>query len=85
MHWHVPTYVKELRSFLGLAAYCRRFVKHFAVVDKPLTELLKKGMLYVWTQDHEVEFSTLKHLRSTAPVLALPDFNNTFCIKTDAC
>lgn len=97
VNWPSPTNIKELRGFLGLAGYYRKFVKHFAIVSKPLTELRKKGTLYVWTHDHEVTFRTLKHLLSTAqvlslkhllstaPVLSLIDFNKTFCIETDAC
>jgi hypothetical protein len=42
-------------------------------------------MLFVWTQDHELAFSTLKQALSSAPVLALPDFSKTFCVETDAC
>jgi hypothetical protein len=74
VNWPVPMNVKELRSFLGLAGYYRRFVKHFALIAKPLTELLKKGVLFIWTQDHELSFDTLKTSISSAPVLALPDF-----------
>jgi hypothetical protein len=85
LHWSSPTNVKELRSFLSLAGYYRRFVRHFAVIAKPLTDLLKKGTLYVWTSDHELAFSTLKQLLSSAPVLSLPDFSKPFCIETDAC
>ena len=76
----VPSNVKELRSFLGLAGYYRRFVRHFAIIAKPLTALLKKGVFYVWTQDQEISFNTLKQAVISSPVLALPNFNQPFAI-----
>jgi hypothetical protein len=50
--WPPPENVKELRSFLGMASYYRKFVKHFGWISKPLTNLLKKGEQYVWTTSH---------------------------------
>ena len=82
--WHVPQSVKELRSFLGLAGYYRRFVKHFGIISKPLTDLLRKGVVYVWTDSQDQAFSALKHALTTAPVLALPDFSRPFVVETDA-
>lgn len=82
--WPAPTSVKELRSFLGMAGYYRKYVKNFGLVSKPLTNLLKKGQVYVWTSDAETSFQTLKAALILAPVLALPDFAKPFELETDA-
>lgn len=82
--WPAPLLVKELRSFLGMARYYRKYVKNFGIMAKPLTNLLKKGELYVWTSETESSFQALKSALITAPVLALPDFSKPFEIETDA-
>lgn len=83
-NWPTPTNVKELRGFLGLAGYYRRFVKNFAAMAKPLTELLKKGTLFVWTCVTEEAFQNLQESLVSAPVLALPNFELPFVVETDA-
>ena len=67
-----------------MACYYRKFVRHFGLLSKPLTNLLRKGELYVWTQDHQNSFETLKKALITSPVLALPNFTKAFTIETDA-
>lgn len=83
-NWPVPTNVKDLRSFLGMAGYYRRFVAHFGMIAKPLTHLLTKGTQFLWTSETQTAFQTLKKALISAPVLALPNFSITFIIETDA-
>jgi hypothetical protein len=83
--WPTPTSVKDLRSFLGLAGYYRKFIKHFGIIARPLNDLLKKNNMFVWTGDHDVAFQTLKQALVKAPALALPNFTKPFMIETDAC
>jgi hypothetical protein len=82
--WPVPTNVKQLMSFLGLAGYYRKFVHHFGIISRPLTKMLKKGAVFVWTDDHDIAFNTLKSALISAPVHVLPDFSKKFCVQTDA-
>lgn len=82
--WPVPESVKQLRSFLRIGGYCRKFIRNYGVISKPLTNLLRKGVLFLWISEHEIAFQTLKLALVSAPVLALPDFSKEFILETDA-
>lgn len=83
--WPTPSNAKKVRSFLGLAGYYRKFVKHFGIIARPLFNLLKKGRPFVWTDDTQTAFSLLQQRLISASVLQLPDFSKPFVIDTDAC
>jgi hypothetical protein len=84
MDWKPPTTVRQIRSFLGLAGYYRRFIPDFSRIAKPMTELLKKGVKYEWSQKCEDAFHTLRQHLTTAPMLAQPDNTKPFEVYCDA-
>ena len=79
-----PKNQTDVRSFIGLANYYRRFVKDFAKIARPLNDLLKKDVMFVWSESCENAFQTLKERLTMAPILAFPDFEKEFILYTDA-
>ncbi|KAL0546686.1 hypothetical protein IC582_016598 [Cucumis melo] len=82
--WTRPSTVSEVRSFLGLAGYYRRFVENFSRIATPLTQLTRKGAPFVWSKACEDSFQNLKQKLVTAPVLTVPDGSSSFVIYSDA-
>ncbi|WVZ81144.1 hypothetical protein U9M48_028559 [Paspalum notatum var. saurae] len=76
--------VKEVRGFLGLAGYYRRFIESFSRIAKPMTSLLEKGVPFNWTKERQAAFDELKKRLTTAPVLTLPDLTKSFSVYCDA-
>jgi hypothetical protein len=77
-NWKPPTTVHQVCSFLGMAGYFCRFIPNFSKISKPITELLKNQVKFVWSLECEDAFQTLKNLLTTAPVLAQPDIEKPF-------
>ncbi|KAL0551924.1 hypothetical protein IC582_011017 [Cucumis melo] len=82
--WTRSSTVSEVRSFLGLAGYYRRFVENFSRIATPLTQLTRKGAPFVWSKACEDSFQNLKQKLVTAPVLTVPDGSGSFVIYSDA-
>jgi hypothetical protein len=84
LDWKPPTSVTQVRSFLGLAGYYRRFIPNLSKISKPITELLKKYNKYMWSKGCDDAFNTLKKLLTASPMLAQPDIAKPFDIYCNA-
>lgn len=80
----VPKNHKDVKSFLGLAGYYRRFIKNFSQITKPLTNLLKKNAEFEWNDLCQNAFIEIKQLLVNKPILQYPDFSRPFIVTTDA-
>jgi hypothetical protein len=83
--WSIPTTVAEVRSFLGLAGYYRRFIEGFSKIAKLMTSLLEKGREFKWDEKCQESFEQLKKRLMSPPVLVMPDLQKGFDIYCDAC
>ncbi|GKB59617.1 hypothetical protein Tco_0915803 [Tanacetum coccineum] len=83
-NWASPTTPSEIRQFLGLAGYYRRFIEGFSKIAKPMTELTQKNQKLDWGEEQEEAFQLLKQKLCAAPILALPEGNEDFVVYCDA-
>ena len=83
-HMNPPTTPKQVRAFLGLVGYYRKFIKGFAKIAKPLTLLTRQQVKFDWTPEHQEAFIHLKEAIVQAPILHYPNPNKTYIIYTDA-
>ncbi|XP_021991830.1 uncharacterized protein LOC110888619 [Helianthus annuus] len=84
MNWVPPKNPSEIKSFLGLAGYYRRFIQDFSKIASPMTKLTKKSEKFIWGEEQEKAFQTLKEKFSNSPVLTLPDGTDDLVVYTDA-
>jgi hypothetical protein len=84
VEWERPSNAREIRSFLGLAGYYRRFIKGFSTLSGPLTTLTRKNAPYIWSDECKASFQELKQRLVTAPVLTLPNESVGYVVYTDA-
>ena len=78
-----PKNATEVRSFLGLGGYCRRYIKNFAAIADPLHALARKDAVFHWSSECLDAFDRLKTLLTSSPITAFPDFSLPFCLYMD--
>ncbi|KAF8791606.1 Retrovirus-related Pol polyprotein like [Argiope bruennichi] len=83
-HKTCPTDVHQLRSYLGLCTYYRKFVKNFSIIARPLHKLTEAKQKFIWTDEYDNAFNKLKDALTSAPVLAYPEIGKQFILDTDA-
>ena len=84
-NWPDLRTVHDVRSFLGLCSYYRRFIRHFSEIAAPLHNLTRKGVKFTWDFKERQAFHHLKERLSSQPVLILPDLRKPFVVQCDAC
>jgi hypothetical protein len=84
LEWESPKNVKQIRGFLGMAGYYRRFIEGFSKIAGPMTKLLWKNTPFVWTDKCEASFQTLKDKLTIAPMLAVPETGKDYTVYCDA-
>ena len=84
-NWPIPTTVTEVKGFLGICSYYRRFIKNFSAMAKPLVKLTEKDVPFVWSEDQNRSFEELKDELTSAPILSYPQRDGYFILDTDAC
>ena len=85
MECHIPKYVLDVWSFMGITGYYRKFIEGFSKIANPITSLQKKGKIFVWDLKCEESFNKLKELLTTAPILKITYPNKDFVVCIDAC
>lgn len=83
--WHIPKDVPDVRSFMGITGYYRKFIEGFSRIAYPITSLQKKGKKFEWTEKCEEGFNKLKKLLTITPILKITDPHKDFVVCMDTC
>ena len=83
-NWPRPTKVKDVHSFLGFCNFYRPLIPSFSKIEKPLNELTRKDVPFMWEEKHELTFNTLQDLVTSEPVLQQPQLDKPFEVELDA-
>ena len=83
LSWLEPKNVKNIRKFLGLTNYYRKFIKNFTQVARPMNVLTRKDIKWQWKEEQQKAFDELKRIFMTKPVLAAPDLDKEFRVEAD--
>ena len=84
IEWKLPRNVTEVRSFLGLAGYCKRFLKWFSMTAALMTRLLQKNVRFEWSEKCQTSFENLKSFLTEAPVFTQLTYGNEYVLFSDA-
>jgi hypothetical protein len=84
MEWPIPKNVVDIKSFMGITSYYRRFIKGFSKITYPITSLQEKGIRFTWSKKCQDKFNKLKALLTTTPILRVVDPNKDFTVCVDA-
>lgn len=79
-----PNTIKQVRRFMGMTGWYRRYIHNYAAITAPITDVLKKADRFIWTPEAQTSFETLKQCLTTAPILTHPDFSQPFFVQCDA-
>jgi hypothetical protein len=84
LEWEAPRNVKQIRGFLGMAEYYRRFIEGFSKIAGPMTKSLRKNTQFFWSEECEASFHKLMEKLTTAPGLAIPEIGKDYTVYCDA-
>jgi hypothetical protein len=84
LEWEAPKNIKQIRGFLGMAGYYRRFIEGFSKIAGSMMKLLRNNTPFIWLEECEASFQKLKEKLTTSPMLAIPETGKDYTVYCDA-